>query len=197
MSRAASTTPAAQSRSRARATTTFVNGLTQNSSNALTFQGSGTYAIGPNSSCSGSNYSICVTNSGVLSFTGTDTFSVSNGIYVNGGDTISMGGGTNNSFNIGKAGNGNAFYIGGGAKVDAGWRHWHVQHFPDHRQCERGGGRRQLHDPRRGGQPRHQRLVLDGGRHSSAPGTYTINGYLAYGNSGGGSVTCSGSTVGL
>jgi Flp pilus assembly protein TadG len=169
---------------------TFVNGLTQGSSNALTFQGAGAYAIGPNASCNSANYSICVTNSGVVNFSATDTFTISNGIYVSGGDTLKMGSGTSNSFSIGKASDGKALTIGGGAKVTLADATGSSSVFKivGNVDVNSGGGSCTSF----GAATDHDIngwFATAGGTMLGA-GTYSINGYLAYGNNGGGSVTC-------
>ncbi len=103
----------------------FAKGLTAGGG-ATTAFGYGTFNFGPTSaSCTGGYaYSICNTST-LLTFEGSSaypsTFTLSNGIYSGGGTVLSMGAGsTNNSFNIGKAGDGNALNFGGGPTVTFG-----------------------------------------------------------------------------
>ncbi|HUO54387.1 MAG TPA: pilus assembly protein TadG-related protein [Rhodoblastus sp.] len=179
---------------------TFVNGLTHNASNPLSFQGSGTYSIGPTAACNNTNYSICVTNSGVLNFSGTDTFSISNGIYVSGGDTLIMGSGSNNSFNVGSTGTtstlGTALYMGGGAKVTfADATGSGVFQIAGNINNQAGGGSCFFV----GAAPIHD---IDGwfstaGGTTLGSGLYALNGYLAFGQNSGGAVNCTNPLTGV
>ena len=60
------------------------------------------------------NYSICHTGSS-LTFGGPSTFVLTSGVYNSGGETITFGAGSTNSYEIGAASNHNAFYLGGGS----------------------------------------------------------------------------------
>jgi hypothetical protein len=175
----------------------FALGLTTSGGSTTTFAGGGTYNFGRSTAkCSNQGYySIC--NVATLSFTGASTFSLSSGIYVSGGATLTMGSGSNNSFKIGSASDGNAFWLGGGAKItlaDATGNSSLFQVTGNVNADAGGGSCMSL-----GAATNHDIngwFSTAGGTILGA-GTYSINGYLAYGNNGGGSVTCNGSTVGL
>src|SRR5581483_7679926 len=97
-------------------------GLNLAGGGATTSFGAGTFNIGPyTGTCSGApavatNYSICF-NGTSLTFGGPSTFVLSGGIWVKGGETVTMGSGSTNSYNIGAATNGNSLDMGGGAKM--------------------------------------------------------------------------------
>jgi hypothetical protein len=175
----------------------FAAGFTSGSGNTNTFAGGGTYNFGASpSKCSGEGYfSIC--NTSTVTFSGASTFSLSSGVYVGGGATLTMGTGSNNSFKIGAASDGNALWLGGGAKItlaDATGNSSLFQITGNVNADAGGGSCMSL-----GAATDHDIngwFSTAGGTILGA-GTYTINGYLAYGNNGGGSVSCNGSTVGL
>ena len=91
----------------------LAQGLVTDGGSTTTF-GAGTFNIGPGPSCSGANYSICHTGSS-LTFGGPSTFVLTSGVYNSGGETITFGAGSTNSYEIGAASNHNAFYLGGGS----------------------------------------------------------------------------------
>jgi hypothetical protein len=175
----------------------FAAGFISGNGNTNTFAGGGTYNFGRSTTkCSnGAYYSICDTST--VTFSGASAFALSSGIYVGGGATLTMGSGTNNSFNIGAASDGNAFWLGGGAKItlaDATGNSSLFQVTGNVNADAGGGSCMSL-----GAATNHDIngwFSTAGGTILGA-GTYSINGYLAYGNNGGGSVTCNGSTVGL
>ena len=176
----------------------FAQGLTAGGGATTTFNGGGTYNFGAGTSkCSGEGYfSICDTAT-TINFSGAGTFSLSSGIYVSGGSTLILGTGTTNSYQIGAASDGNAFWLGGGAILTLGGTSTGsgVFQITGNVNAAAGGGSCMT----LGAAANHDIngwFSTAGGTILGA-GTYTINGYLAYGNSGGGSVTCSGSTVGL
>jgi Flp pilus assembly protein TadG len=172
-------------------------GIYTSGGNTSTF-GAGAYNIGAGSfSCNGSSgYSICNTATSLI-FGGPSTFVTQGGIYNNGGDTLTLGAGTSNSFDIGKANDGNAFVAGGGANTtfaDATGG-GDVFEMAGNVNVSSGGGScltlsaATQHD-------------IDG-YFSSAGGTalgagiYTIEGYFALGANGGGDVSCNGASIGL
>ncbi|MBB4201218.1 hypothetical protein GGD83_005056, partial [Rhodoblastus sphagnicola] len=175
---------------------TLVGGLSHASSSPLLFQDSGIYSIGPTGSCNGSNYSICVTNNGALNFSGTDTFNISNGIYVSGGDTLTMGYGSNNSFFVGAAGTGSsgtAISLGGGAYLTlADATAFNLAGDYD---ATAGGGSCAIL-PAASIHNIAGSFKTAGGTKLGA-GLYAIGGYFASGQSSGGSVSCNGATVGV
>ena len=161
--------------------------------------GAGTYQIGSSSSnsCNSSTgYSICHTGS-TLTIKGPSTFTLAGGIYNAGGETMTLGTSTSgttspttNSFNIGKAADGNSFAMGGGAKTtfaDATGT-GDVFQMAGNLNVASGGG---------------SCLVLSaatthyidgnfataGGTYLGS-GTYVVNGYVGLGTNGGGDVSC-------
>ena len=153
--------------------------------------GSGTF------SCNGTTgYSVCNTGTN-LTFAGPSPFNSQGGVYNSGGETLVMGDGAANSFDIGKAGDGNSFSQGGGAITTFGnaTGAGDVFQLRGNVDVASGGG---------------SCLTLSaatnhyiGGYFASAGGTtmgagvYTINGYFALGPNGGGDVTCGGAAVGM
>ena len=160
--------------------------------------GAGTFNIGSGTfSCNGSTgYSICNTGTS-LTFGGPSTFNIQGGVYNSGGETLVLGDGTTNSFDIGKASDGNSFAQGGGAITtfaDATGAN-DIFQMQGNLNVASGGG---------------SCLTVSaatnhyiGGYFSSAGGTtmgagvYTVNGYFALGPNGGGDVTCNGTAIGL
>ncbi len=99
----------------------FAQGIVTQGGTSTTF-GSGAFSFGKNaSSCNGGGtYSICHTGSS-LTFGGASVFTMSNGVYVAGGSTLTMGMGyATNSFKFGPSTDGNAIFSGGGATVEFG-----------------------------------------------------------------------------
>jgi Flp pilus assembly protein TadG len=160
--------------------------------------GAGTFNIGRlSSNCNGTaGYSIC--NSGtLLTLGGPSTFVLAGGIYNGGGSILTLGTSTSgntspttNSFNIGKANDGNSLFMGGGAKTtfaDASAT-GDLFRMAGNLNVASGGG---------------SCLVLSAaanhdinGNFSTAGGTYlgsgqyTVNGYVGLGTNGGGDVSC-------
>ena len=86
----------------------------------MQFSGGGTFNFGANTtSCNSGNYSICDSSSASSTFARAANFSLSSGIYVGGGSTLTLGNGTSNSFHVGKTNDTNAYsvYIGGGSNI--------------------------------------------------------------------------------
>ena len=145
---------------------------------------------------SSTGYSICNTGTN-LTFAGPSPFTVQGGVYNSGGETLVMGDGTTNSFDIGKANDGESFTQGGGAVTSFGdaTGAGDIFQLQGNLDVASGGG---------------SCLTLSaatnhyiGGYFASAGGTtmgagiYTINGYFALGPNGGGDVDCNGTTLGL
>ena len=176
-----------------------IAGGIQTGGGTVTSFGAGTFNIGKGSfSCNGSTgYSICNTGTS-LTFGGPSTFVTAGGIYDSGGETLTLGSGASNSFNIGKANDGNSFNQGGGAttKFADATGVGDVFQMAGNLNVGSGGG---------------SCLVLSAatqhdinGFLSSAGGTvmgagiYTVNAYFALGANGGGEVSCNGQgNVGL
>jgi Flp pilus assembly protein TadG len=172
-------------------------GIQTGGGSTTTFAG-GTFNIGAGAfSCNGaSGYSICNTGT-TLTFGGPSVFVTQGGIFNSGGETLTLGAGTSNSFDIGKASDGNSYAAGGGATTtfaDAAGG-GDVFEMAGNVNVSSGGG---------------SCLILSAatehdinGYFSSAGGTalgsgvYTIEGYFALGASGGGDVSCNGSSIGV
>ncbi|MGH7015798.1 MAG: hypothetical protein ACRED8_01790, partial [Caulobacteraceae bacterium] len=158
--------------------------------------GAGTFNIGKASTkCSGAGYySICNTGTS-LTFGGPSAFNLSAGIYNSGGESLTLGAGSTNSYVIGESTDGNSINMGGGAKT----------FFADATTglFELIGN---LNDGSAGGSclnlPAAAEHDIDGDMTAAGgvilgAGVYTVHGYIALGASGGGTVTCWGSTVGM
>jgi hypothetical protein len=153
--------------------------------------GAGTFNIGtlPSStSCnSATGYSICNTGT-MLTFGGPSTFVLAGGIYNKGGETLTLGSGTSNSFDIGTAGDGNSIYVGGGAYTSFADATGTGDLFEAAGSIGSGGGSclwisaADEHDI-------NGSISLAGGTTLGA-GTYTVTDYVAFGNSSGGDVSC-------
>jgi len=175
----------------------ITKGIIVSGGETVTFA-AGTLNIGAVStaSCNGSNtYSIC--DSSTLTINGPSTFVLTGGIYNSGGSKLTLGSGTTNSFNVGKAADGNSFVAGGGATTifgDATGAGDLFQMAGNFNISSGGGSCTQVsaaaeHD-------------IDGffataGGVSLGAGVYTVDGYIGLGNNGGGDVTCWGSTLGM
>ena len=134
-------------------------GLKTGGGSTTTF-GAGTFNIGAGTSAcnDGGTYSICHTGS-TLTFGGPSTFNLAAGIYNSGGETITFGSGTTNSFNIGPASNGNAIYVGGGAVTTFADATGAGDLFQMVGKFQRG--RRLVYDDQCRRAARHKRLCLD------------------------------------
>ena len=158
--------------------------------------GAGTFNLGkPSNSCNSSTgYAICNTGT-LLTFAGSSTFVMAGGIYTGGGSTTNLGTSTagntsptSNSFNVGKANDGNSVAMGGSAKVT----------FAD---TTGGSGIFQMggNFTSAGGSclvvsaaANHDisgSINMAGGSYLGA-GIYSVTGYVALGAGGGGDVTC-------
>lgn len=175
----------------------IAGGVVTQGGSITTFAG-GTFNIGSGAfSCNGSTgYSICNTGSS-LTFGGPSTFNIQGGVYDSGGEILTLGSGSTNSFDIGKANDGDSFSQGGGATTtfaDATGS-GDVFQMQGNVDVASGGG---------------SCLTLSAatnhyidGYFASAGGTimgagvYTVDGYFALGPGGGGDVTCSGTSIGL
>jgi hypothetical protein len=130
-------------------------------------------------------------------------FVLAGGVFNSGGDTLVLGGtsvtatSTGNSFNIGTAGNGDSFDMGGGAATmfaDASGTS-HLFQMAGNLDVSSGGGSclwlgaANEHDI--------NGFVSMAGGTTLGAGVYTVYKYLWLGANGGGDVTCGGSTVGI
>jgi len=87
----------------------IAGGVTVSSSSSASF-GAGTFDIGAlTSSCNGvTGYSICNASADTIGFGGPSTFVLAGGIYSGSSAVLTMGSGTTNSYEIGKAADGNS-----------------------------------------------------------------------------------------
>jgi hypothetical protein len=182
----------------------IVGGIITGGGTTTTF-GAGTYNIGAGSfSCNGSSgYSICNTGT-ILSLGGSTTASpgainltTHGGIYNSGGETLVLGTGSSNSFQIGKANDGDSYVSGGGAKTTFGdatgggdvfWTAGNIDVASAGGSCLTLSAATQ-HDI--------NGFFASAGGTVLGAGVYTINKYFALGPSGGGDVTCGGTAIGL
>ena len=180
------------------ATTTFATGTyTYNFAKGLTAGGGattafnyGTFNFGPTSaSCTGGySYSICNTST-LLTFEGPSTFTASSGIYSGGGTVLTLGSGSSsNSYQIGKAGDGNALNFGGGPTVTFGDATCAGCVFQLNGNLVNAGGSCTIisaaaeHDI-------NGSMNVQGGT-VLGTGVYTLAGYFGAGINAGGAVTC-------
>ena len=194
-----------------------VNGFVKNTGTSLTFNGAGTYNIGGGlytgggtttafngagtynigkytSSCSSDNFSICHTGS-TLSFAGPSTFLLTNGLYVGGGETLTMGSGSTNSYKLGASTSGWAINMGGGAHLTMNDATGTGDLFQASGNITNGGGSC-MTLPAATAHDINGYVTVAGGTTLGA-GVYTIYGYMAVGAISGGTVTCGGTTIGL
>ncbi len=177
----------------------IAGGISTGGGTTTTF-GAGTYNIGQNPSsgnnCSGGLASICHSGA-TLTFGGPSTFVLSAGIYVAGGETLTMGSGTTNSYQIGSSSTGNAIWLGGGAKLTMNDATGGSSLFKAVGTVNvSSGGGSCLVMPAAAAHDINGSFTSAGGSTFGA-GVYSVNGYFALGANGGGDVTCGGSSVGL
>ncbi len=174
----------------------FAGGLIAGFGSTTTFNSGGTFKFGSTgSSCNGGGtYSIC--DLSALAFNGAGSFILSNGVYVGGGATLSMGSGSNNSFQFGASSDGNAIWTGGGANASFADATGGSSVFQANGNINIlvGGacvsiGAAAQHDI-------NGYFNTTGGTTLGA-GVYTINGYFAAGADYGGSVTCNSVLTGV
>ena len=184
----------------------ITGGVVSGGGSVTTFS-NGTFNIGQSTtSCNGyTQYSIC--NTGTLMSFGSATtaskFVLAGGIFNSGGETLVLGGtsvtatSTGNSFNIGKASDGDSFDMGGGATTmfaDSSGTGNLFQMAGNLNVSSGGGsclwlGAANEHDI--------DGFVSMAGGSTLGAGPYTIYKYAWFGANGGGDVTCGGSTVGV
>lgn len=177
-------------------TYTIAQGITTAGGTTTTF-GAGTFTIGATASnCGSATHSICNSGSSLI-FGGPSTFVLSSGIYNAGGSSLTLGSGTANSFKVGPSSAGNALMVGGGSKTtfaDATGDSSVFEMAGNFNMSNGGGscvavGAAAHHDIK-------GFLAAAGGTILGA-GVYTVNGYIAFGATGGGNVTCNGKSVGV
>lgn len=171
-------------------------GLITGGGSTTTF-GAGTFNIGQStSSCSGAKYSICNTGT-TLTFGGPSTFNLSGGVYNGGGSKLVMGSGSTNSFDVGPSSAGDAFWNGGGATLtlaDATGSSSIFELIGNLNLGSAGGSCTTIsaaaqHDI-------YGNFTAAGGTTLGA-GVYSVTGYVSFGGSGGGDVSCNGTSIGV
>jgi Flp pilus assembly protein TadG len=184
--------------------------------------GYGTYNIGAISSASNpcgatTGYSIYHVGSIMTlgNSTTASTFNLTGGIDNSGGETLVLGASctngsnactgtsssntftsaTGNTFNIGPATNGDALDMGGGASTYLGDSTGNNFEMAGNLNVSSGGGSCLWI----GASPEHdiKGFLATAGGNTLGAGLYTVTKYVALGGSGGGDVTCGGSTVGM
>jgi hypothetical protein len=159
------------------------------------FAGAGTFNIGKyTTSCSGDNFSICHTGS-TLTFAGPSTFLLTNGLYVSGGETMTMGSGSTNSYQLGASTSGWAINMGGGAHLTMADATGTGDLFKATGNITNGGGSC-MTLPAATAHDVNGYLTVAGGTTLGA-GVYTIYGYMGVGAINGGTVTCGVTTIGV
>jgi Flp pilus assembly protein TadG len=182
----------------------IAQGIVTTNGSAVTTFGAGTFNVGgvtstsPNScnATSTLNYSICV-GGPTMTFAGPSTFVLAGGIYVKGSETLTLGSsGTTNSFNIGKAADGNSLNILGGSIVSFGdaTGSGDIFQMAGNMNDSSGGTCLKIsaatyHDI--------NGYFLTAGGNSLGSGVYTVADYVSLGGSNGGNVTCWGSSLGM
>ncbi len=174
----------------------LAQGLVTNGGTTTTF-GAGSFSIGQGPSCSGGRYSICHTGTSLTlgaSLSGTSsTFVLTSGIYNSGGETISFGAGSSNTYQIGASSNGYGLNVGGGSKTtlaDAVGSNFQI--VGDLYQS--GGACITL--PQATNHDINGSVSVAGGL-TLGSGLYAIAGNFWAGASGGGDVSCANGSVGV
>lgn len=160
----------------------------------LTF-GGGTFNVGAasGSDCGGGKYSVCADNGGSIDFGGPSIFNFTAGIYAGGASRISLGAGATNSYRIGPSIYNYAIVGGGGSSIVFAEATGAGSVFEANGSVATAGGTCLVlpaatqHDV--------DGSVDIGGGIVMGAGVYTINGYVAFGQTGGGGGVCSGSIV--
>lgn len=171
----------------------FAKGLTTGGGTTTTF-GAGTFKIGRmETGCNGSTmYSICNTGT-TLTFGGPSVFELYAGFMNGGGSTLNFGSGTSNSYKLGASSNGNAIELGGGSKTVMADATAANSVFQVKGHVNGGGGGSCFIIPAAAEHDIDGNFIGSGAILMGA-GIYTVNGYVAFGQSGGGSATCNGQT---
>ncbi|MDE2200035.1 MAG: hypothetical protein KGJ41_13540 [Rhodospirillales bacterium] len=159
--------------------------------------GAGTFNIGAlTTKCNSAYYSICHTGS-ILTFDGPSDFNLSNGFYNAGGEKLTMGSGTTNSYQLGRASNGDAITVGGGSVTTMADATGAGDLFTaDGNLNFSGGGGSCMAIPAAANHDINGNIMAAGGVVFGA-GIYTVNGYIGIGTSNGGDVSCFGTTLGI
>ena len=170
-------------------------GLYTGGGSTTAFTGAGTFNIGKyTGSCNGDHFSICHTGTS-LTFAGPSNFLLTNGLYDSGGETLTLGSGTTNSYQIGASTNGYSINMGGGSFVTLHDASGAFSQFQAAGSISNGGGSC-LALPAATAHDINGYISLGGGG-TLGSGVYTIYDYLALGAGGGGAVNCGGTSIGL
>jgi hypothetical protein len=177
-------------------------GVIINEGGSTTIFGAGTFNLGTTTASCGkkgpAGVSIC--NAGTaMTFNGPDTFVLAGGIYNSGGASLALGSGSSaNSYNIGKAGDGASIEAGTSTILTLGDATGAGDIFQTAGSITSGGGNC-MTIPATGEHDINGSIDGAGGIVLGA-GIYTVNGYVALGNGGGGDVSncpTAGTTTGL
>lgn len=174
----------------------IAQGITTGGGSVTSF-GAGSFTIGTSAAgCNGGGrYSICNTGTS-LTFGGPSSFRLASGLYNSGGAILTLGAGTTNSFTLGASSDGNSVYLGGGSKTvfaDALSGSASFQLAGNFNMA--GGG--SCVTVSAAAQHDIKGYFASAGGMILGAGNYTVNGYIALGASGGGNVTCNGTSVGV
>ncbi len=172
-------------------------GITMGGGSTATFA-AGTFNLGT-ASCSGTNgYSICNTGTSLI-FTGPDTFVLAGGVYNGGGASLALGSGSSaNSYNIGVANDTYSLNAGTSKIMTLGDATGSGDIFQTAGTITSGGGSC-MTIPATSAHDINGSINTAGGIVLGS-GIYTVKGYVALGNSGGGDVSncpTTGTTTGL
>ncbi|HEY3777447.1 MAG TPA: pilus assembly protein TadG-related protein [Rhizomicrobium sp.] len=176
----------------------IAQGIVTTNGSAVASFGAGTFNIGASSSvsCNGSStYSICETGPS-MTFAGPSIFVLQGGIYAKGSSTVTLGSGSTNSYQIGKAADGNSLYMASSSVVSFGDAAGAGDVFqmagnmddPNGGTCLKVGAATN-HDV--------NGYFLTAGGNVLGSGVYTIAKYVSLGGSNGGNVTCWGASTGV
>lgn len=169
-----------------------IRGGIYNAGPSLTF-GGGTFNVGPASgsySCGG-NYSVCAAGGSIV-FGGPSTFSFTAGIAANGGTSIAFGAGSTNKYVIGPSLYNYSIVAAGGSSIIFADATGSGSVFQANGGITSGAGCLAL--PAAAQHDIDGSLDVGGGIILGA-GVYTVNGFAAFGQAGGGAGTCNGASV--
>ena len=166
----------------------FSRGLSTEGNVNVTF-GAGTFKFGQTeTSCNNARYSICHSGK-TLTFGGPSTFELYAGFYNNGGSTITFGSGSTNSFKIGPSSNGKAIELGGGSRTYMADATGAGSVFQVKGHVNAFGGNSCLKTSAAANHDIDGNFTTNGAVELGS-GIYTVNGYVALGESYGGGGGC-------
>ncbi|HTT81995.1 MAG TPA: TadE/TadG family type IV pilus assembly protein, partial [Rhizomicrobium sp.] len=176
---------------------TLAGGVYNGGGSTLTMTASSFSAGELTGSCgnNATDYSICQVGS-PLTINGPTTFTLEGGIYNGGGETLILGSGSTNSFDIGKASTGDSIYVGGGATTTLGNATGTGDVFELAGNMNSGGGGSCLTVSAASEHDINGSILMAGGVTLGA-GIYTVADTFQMGANGGGAVTCNGTTIGV